>query len=197
MNNDVLKSKIKNIVRSDHDNLHKKVQIIAIITKALEVKGITPVIVGGQAVEFYTSGGYATMDIDMLCELSISEIDSVLKPLGFFREGKYWIIEEKDFELALEVPSGPLAGSWDKVIKVRTNEGMFAYFIGIEDIIIDRLNRYKFWREFSDEEWVLGMIILNYEEIDWDYTNKRAEQEGTLNELRDFKAKAEEILNKK
>ncbi|MFT9485755.1 MAG: hypothetical protein ACH0QD_00020 [Tepidibacillus sp.] len=41
------------------------------------------------------------------------------------------------------------------------------------------------------------MIILNYEEIDWDYTNKRAEQEGTLNELRDFKAKAEEILNKK
>ena len=191
-----LKNKMKNIIDSGQDDLQKKIRIVAIITKALEDKEITPVIVGGQAVEFYTAGGYATMDVDMLCELSISEIDSVLKPLGFLKEGKYWVVENEHFEMVLEVPSGPLAGSWEKVTRVNTEDGIAAYFIGIEDIIIDRLNRFKFWRELSDEEWILGMIMLNYQEIDWTYIYKKSSEEGTQNELQDFKSRVEELMGK-
>jgi len=43
-------------------------------------------------------------------------INFVLSPLGFEKEGKYWILE--DANIAIEVTSGPLAGSWDKVNEV-------------------------------------------------------------------------------
>jgi len=167
-----LKSMIESTINSSKNDLAKKIEIMAIVTEALKSINVQPVIVGGQAVEFYTSGGYATMDVDILCEKSISEINSVLNPLGFKREGKYWILEDGDLNIAIEVPSGPLAGDWDKITKVETNQGLNAYFIGIEDIIIDRLNRYKHWREYSDEEWIIGMIILHYEKIDWEYIRK-------------------------
>lgn len=38
------------------------------------------------------------------------------------------------------------------------------------------------------------MIIVNYNDIDWDYINYRAKDEGTLDELKDFKEKAEKVL---
>jgi len=43
-------------------------------------------------------------------------INSVLSPLGFEKEGKYWILE--DANIAIEVTSGLLVGSWDKVNEV-------------------------------------------------------------------------------
>lgn len=190
----MLKNMIKNTIKSSKTDLSKKIEIMAIITEALKSIDVRPVIVGGQAVEFYTSGGYATMDIDMLCERSISEIDSVLTPLGFNREGKYWVLEEGDLNIAIEVPSGPLAGDWNKITKVQTKQDLNAYFIGIEDIIIDRLNRYKHWKEYSDEEWIIGMIILHYDKIDWDYIYKRAKEEKVLEEIKQMRKKAEKDI---
>ncbi len=185
-----LKDRIISIFKSNKDDLYKKIAVVSVITEALKEFNVTPVIVGGQAVEFYTSGGYSTLDIDILCELSIADIDSVLKPLGFKKEGKYWTYPDSD--LAIEVPSGPLAGSWDRITEVDV-EGLKAYIIGIEDIIIDRLNRYKYWKEFDDEEWVIGMIYINYEDIEWNYLFEKASQERTTDELERFK----DIVEKK
>ena len=192
MNNEKLKNKIKNILSSENDDLYKKIAIMAVVTKALKELNVKPIIVGGQAVEFYTSGGYTTMDIDMICEVSILKIDSKLKPLGFIREGKYWTL--KDSDIAIEVPSGPLAGSRDKITEVEVEKGLNVYLIGIEDIIIDRLNSYKYWNVESDKEWIIGMIFVNYEDIDWKYLLNRAEKEGTQEKLADFKNIVEERL---
>jgi len=184
MDSQLLKKKLVAILKSNKDDLYKKIAVISVITAALKEFKVTPVIVGGQAVEFYTSGGYSTLDIDILCELRIFEIDSVLKSLGLEREGMYWTYP--DSKLAIEVPSGPLAGSWDKVTEVAI-EGLEAYIIGIEDIIVDRLNRYKYWKEFDDEEWIIGMIFINYDDIDWDYLYMKAGEERTTDELKRFK----------
>ncbi|MEJ6952373.1 DUF6036 family nucleotidyltransferase [Natronospora cellulosivora (SeqCode)] len=185
MDEQVLKAKIESILESNKNDLYKKIAYISVITEAFSEKNVKPVIVGGQAVEFYTSGGYSTLDIDVLCERSIAEIDSVLKPLGFEREGKYWTYPGSD--IAIEVPSGPLAGSWDRVAEVDI-DNFKAYIIGIEDIIIDRLNRYKYWKEFDDQEWIIGMIYINYDDIDWDYLYKKARTEKTIDELQGFRA---------
>lgn len=188
---EVLKRMIKNTIQSSKNDLAKKIEIMSIVTEALKSIDVKPIIVGGQAVEFYTSGGYATMDIDILCERSISKIDSVLSPLGFEKEIKYWVLDEGDMDIAIEVPSGPLAGDWDKVTEVKTKQGLSAYFIGVEDIIVDRLNRFKHWKEYSDKEWIIGMIILHYKKIDWKYIYKRAEEEKTLEEIKKIRKKAE------
>ena len=153
------KKEIEKLLSSSKDELNKKIEIIAIITSAIEESlNIKPVVVGGQAVEFYTTGGYSTMDIDIICESSIAEIDKVLKNMGFNKEQKYWVYDDEKLELAIEVPSGPLAGDKDRITKVHTPNGHTAYFIGIEDILIDRLNAYVHWKESWQEEWILGMM---------------------------------------
>jgi len=187
-----LKKRLNKTLKSNKSDLEKKIEILAVVTKALEKINVKPVIVGGQAVEFYTSGGYATMDIDMICAKSISDINAILEPLGFEKSGKYWVIEDNNISIVIEVPSGPLAGDKNKLTKVEVDEDLAAYFIGIEDIIIDRLNRYKHWKVYSDKEWIIGMIILNYDEIEWDYIYEKAKKERVIEELENFKQEAEE-----
>ncbi|TDO92119.1 hypothetical protein DFR79_10721 [Halanaerobium saccharolyticum] len=185
-----LKSKINKIINSNKDKLYINIALTAVITEALKDIDIRPIIVGGQAVEFYTAGGYSTMDVDLVTPAGIQEINSVIKKLGFRKEGKYWTYDQLDF--ALEVPGSDLAGDYEKINEIEI-EGLKAYIIGIEDIIIDRLNRYKFWKEYADQEWIIGMIYLNYEDIDWDYLYQKSESEKTLEELKEFK----KIVDKK
>jgi len=188
-----LKSKIEKIVNSNKDKLYKNIALTAVITEALKEINIRPIIVGGQAVEFYTAGGYSTMDIDLVTPASIKEINPIIKELGFKKEGKYWTYEQLDF--ALEIPGSDLAGNYDKVNEIEI-EGLKAYIIGIEDIIIDRLNRYKFCKEYADQEWIIGMIYLNYDDIDWNYLYQKSESEKTLEELTEFKEIVDEKLKK-
>lgn len=185
LNENYLKKKIKYFLSSKKSDLYKKIAVIAVLTEVLSDLNVKPIIVGGQAVEFYTAGGYTTMDIDIICECSTAEIDKRLKPLDFKKIGKYWTIEDSD--IAIEVPSGPLAGQREKVIEVEVENGFKAYIIGIEDIIIDRLNSFKYWNIEQDKEWLIGMIYVNFDDIDWEYLFKKAESEGTAEELRAIK----------
>jgi predicted nucleotidyltransferase len=193
MDKNILKSKIKIIINSNRDKIYKNIALTAVITEALKEINIRPIIVGGQAVEFYTAGGYSTMDVDLVTPASIKEINPIIEELGFEKEGKYWTYDQLDF--ALEVPGSDLAGDYDKVNEIEI-EGLKAYIIGIEDIIIDRLNRYKFWKEYADQEWIVGMIYLNYEDIDWDYLYQKSESEKTLEELKEFKKIVDKKINK-
>ena len=133
------------------------------------------------------------MDVDLATPASIKEINPVIKELGFEKEGKYWTYDQLDF--ALEFPGSDLAGDYDKVNQIEI-EGLIAYIIGIEDIIIDRLNRYKSWKEYADQEWIVGMIYLNYDDIDWGYLYQKAESEKTLAELEEFKQIVDKKLQK-
>ena len=190
MDKQLLKNKIQKITKSNKNKIYQNIALVAIITAALKEIDIRPIIVGGQAVEFYTAGGYSTMDVDLVTPANIKEIDPIIKDLGFKKEGKYWTY--KQFDFALEIPGSDLAGDYDKVNEIEI-EGLKAYIIGIEDIIIDRLNRYKFWKEYADQEWIVGMIYLNYEDIDWNYLYQKSESEKTLEELKEFK----KIVDKK
>lgn len=193
MDKNLLKSKIKKIINSNKDKIYKNIALTAVITEALKEINIRPIIVGGQAVEFYTAGGYSTMDVDLVTPASIKEIDPIIKALGFEKEGKYWTYEQLDF--ALEIPGSDLAGDYDKINEIEI-EGLKAYIIGVEDIIIDRLNRYKFWREYDDQEWIVGMIYLNYDDIDWNYLYQKSEAEKTLEELKEFRDIVENKIKK-
>jgi hypothetical protein len=188
------KKEIDIILNEDIDNFSKKIKIIAVLTSAIkENLNLTPVVVGGQAVEFYTGGGYATMDVDMVCETSTKKIGEILEKLGFYRDNKYWILDSNKLDLAVETPSGPLAGADDKLMELEIGQHT-AYFIGIEDIIIDRLNAYVHWNEKWQEEWILGMMVTNYEDIDWEYLNKRAYQERVNDSLKRMVDKTEKII---
>lgn len=134
-----------------------------------------PIVVGGHAVEFYTLGGYATGDIDITVADS-KELDRILTAMGFSREGRHWYSEELD--IAIEAPAVTLAGDTARVSEVEV-DGLTVYIIGIEDIIIDRLNALVHWKSERDGEWAEEMLAIHRDRIDLEYLMKRAREEDT------------------
>jgi hypothetical protein len=62
-------------------------------------------------------------------------------------------------------------------------EGMSLYIIGVEDLIIDRLNAFVHWKSDRDGEWAKQLMALHEDEIHWEYLRERARTEGVLDAL--------------
>lgn len=166
-------------IKDIENNLDRRMLVLAVITEAIKEVGITPILVGDAAVEFYTFGGYATGDIDVIMPVS-SRVDEIMSLLGFDKEGRFWVYKEAD--IYLESPPPPLAGEYDRVIEIDVG-GAPVSVIGIEDLIIDRLNAYVHWKSKEDGRWVRRLISIHKSEIDFDYLKKRASAEGVQEAL--------------
>lgn len=165
--------------------------MVGILTKELESKGVIPILVGGNALELYTLGGYSTFDIDLVC-LHPEMAGEVLKSLEFKKFGRFWINEE--LEMMVEFPDIKLAGSLDRVEVFEIDE-FKVYVIGKEDLIVDRLNACVFWKSEDDCRWVKELILLYYDKIDWEYLEGRCKDNDTLNVLNKIKEEVEGMLN--
>lgn len=161
------------------DPLDRRLWILAVITEFLAPSGVKPILVGGAAVEFYTAGGYFTFDIDVVAETQA--MAKAMSELGFQKEGRHWIRE--DLQAAIEAPSSTLAGDDVNRLLTINVENMSVYVIGIEDIIIDRLNAYVHWDSTEDSRWVRHLIQENEQDIDWAYLKARAKAEKTSEAL--------------
>ncbi len=172
-----LRLKLSDAVRLENP-LEQRLAVTAVITDALAPLGIRPVIVGGLAVQFYTWGGYATQDIDLV--ISDREIaKKVLEELGFERPfgERNWYYAGKG--IVIEVPGEKLAGSPEKVLKIATGHGEI-FLIGLEDIVLDRIEGYAATGSSGDRFWAESMLAVHYPEIDWPYLHKEAARRGFL-----------------
>lgn len=165
------------------NDFRRRLYFCAILSKALEPKSIQLIVVGGCALEFYTLGNYATFDIDIICP-EREQIGTTLESWGFIKLGRYW--NNDDLEIAIEIPDSKLAGSYDRLSAVEI-EGLTVYLIGLEDLIIDRLNAYVHWKSADDKLWVEEMLITHFEKIDWEYLEEVATREMTFEALRVLK----------
>ncbi len=155
------------------DPIDRRLWVLAVITESLKETGVKPVLVGGAAVEFYTAGGYMTLDVDVVCDSCV--LDGPMAELGFTKEGRHWIRE--DLSIAIESPSTSLPNvEREHVLEVRLDD-MSVFILGIEDLIIDRLNAYVHWKSKEDGRWAAHLIAENRDEIDWDYLRRRAREE--------------------
>jgi hypothetical protein len=161
----------------------RRLRFVALLTKAVVALGWSaPVIVGGYAVQYYTSGDYRTVDIDLV---GASEpVAQVLESWGFLREGRHWYDAELKF--AIEVPGGQLdPPEAARVFGVRV-EGVTAYILGIEDLIIDRLNACVHWNDAESCRWA-RVMLLTAPELDEAYLEERAVTEQVLEKLRELR----------
>lgn len=175
-----LRKKILALAR-EKDPLRKTLGVLAVLTNELRPTGIKPILVGGRALEFYTLGGYATKDIDLVIS-GREEAKTILAAMGFLRRPgeRHWYHEELD--LAVEIPDEHLAGSLEKVTTVEI-DGWEVLIIGVEDLIIDRLAAAKFWRSPADARWAAKLLALHAQEIDLKYLQKAAHQERVADVL--------------
>lgn len=132
----------------------RHIRIVLVITKVLEDISVYPVLVGGGAVEFYTLGAYTTGDIDLVAP-SGEDISNRLRLLGFQRIGKNWVNEEVG--IFLEFPSSSL-GVDEEYNEIDVGGGRIR-IVSIEDLIVDRLNAFKWWG--STVDGVNALLLLN------------------------------------
>lgn len=171
-------------VKEETDPLTKRLLFMGLLTKELEPEKVRPIIVGGNALEFYTAGGYATGDIDVVAPSE--PIDKILRGWGFDKEGRHWVSDE--LGIVIEAPAFSLDNQeqYEKIYEIEI-EGLRVYIIGIEDLIIDRLCAFVHWKSLDDKFWAKELIVLHMDELDWDYLKKRAKEEEVLNALLELK----------
>lgn len=170
-------------IKRTESPLKKQLLTVALISKLLMEKGKdTPVVIGGCALAYYSREVYFTADID-LAYSDREAINEVLLDIGFKKKGRYWI--NQNMNVAVEVPASSLPDEEAPIEIVEFEEGLQCKIIGIEDLIIDRLNSCKHWKYEVDCEMVELLLRKYYNELDWEYLEKKAgkPENDTLKEL--------------
>ena len=159
------------------DPLRRRLYFVAVLTKYLG--GPTPpVVVGGHAVQFHTLGSYATEDIDLVYA-DRARLDTLLVSWGFQRDGRHWYSPQ--LSIAIEAPGDTLSGDWERVVPVRIG-GLAANVVGVEDLIVDRLNAFVHWDSEEDGTWA-RVLLAGATAIDPDYLRAQCRAEGVEHAL--------------
>jgi len=180
---------ILKIVRKTESPLRRQLLIVALLTKLLKkMNKPAPVIIGGCALSYYSREVYFTSDID-LAYADREALDKVLRGVGFEKKGRYWVHDE--LKLAIEAPASSLPGEDSPVEVVELGEDLQCSVIGIEDLVIDRLNAYKHWKSEIDGEMVELLLRRYRDDVDWSYLEKKAllPENDTLSEILELKNK--------
>jgi hypothetical protein len=183
---------ILEMIKNTEFPLKRQLLMVGLITRLLEEKGKkAPVVIGGCALSYYSREVYFTSDID-LAYADREALDNVLKSVGFVKEGRYWVQEE--LKMAIEAPASNLAEEEAPVEIVEVGEGLRCTIIGLEDLIIDRLNACKHWKSEIDCEMVEILIHRYFNDLDWSYLERKAAkpENDILLELQEFKRRAQE-----
>lgn len=172
------------------DRAERGARLASIIAEALRPTGRDPVLVGGAAVEFYTQGEYTTSDIDMVTDGG-KDLVKIMTSLGFKKIGKDFV--DKKNKVYVEFPGSSLKAS-ERTRKIQVGTRIFR-IISIEDLIVDRLNAFKFWKSLIDG--ANALMLLELGESDEKRLIKRAEEEDVLDTLIALQKIREEIIRKK
>lgn len=176
---------LKDISARNFSDIEKKIFFLAWLNEQIKVTEsvIFPILVGGSAVQLYTGGNYASVDMDIVLD-DISTVVDILEANSFTKIEKQYY--SREYDLLVEFVSGPAPG---KINRLKYGE-QFVLVTSLEEIIIDRLSAAKWWNVPKDLEWVRVMISSNnIIKLDIEYLRKRAAEE----DIEDFLEKAFEL----
>ncbi|MDP2599351.1 MAG: hypothetical protein Q8P84_01270 [Deltaproteobacteria bacterium] len=174
----------------EKNKARRGIRIAALIAEALRQIGEDPILVGGAAVEFYTEGDYTTKDIDMVA-VGGAPLWNVMEQLGFVRHGKDFIHEM--LKIYIEFPSEKLNPSEQS--DLLDVDGLPLKIISIEDLIVDRLCSYKFWK--SSVDGLAALLLLELGRADTKRLQLQAKHREVDDALQILTRLYEEIYRKK
>lgn len=155
-------------------------------------KADIPVLVGGSAVELYTGGAYTTGDMDFV-GIVPSEVAKKLEKSGFEKKGRHWIHEEG--KIFIEFPGSVLAVGTEAIELIFGSNSII--IISPEDIIVDRLSAWIFWRSSVDGVNAFLLYRAQFEAVDHDRLGecaRIAEVTAALNAVKDLYKKFPDAL---
>jgi len=143
------------------------------------------VVVGGNAVEFYTLGSYSTENIDIVVN-NFGIVENLLQYLDFEKINRIWYRE--DIDISIDLVGSELAGDPKRVSRVSI-KGRTVQIIGLEDVIVDRLNAFIHWKSEQDGLWAQEIVAIHQGDIDWKYLEQRCKKEQVISALEEIKKK--------
>ncbi|MGA7860634.1 MAG: hypothetical protein WCB19_02100 [Thermoplasmata archaeon] len=152
--------------------------------------GDEAVIVGGSAVEVYTSGRTSTMDIDVV--MPRPRAVKAVESWGFVPSGRVW--RRKDWDIDIDLLGPKFTGNRQKILVVETPYGPMR-LAGVEDLLVKRLAELKHWPTSPTwrESLVTQIEILASEygdKMDEEYLAFIARRDDVLDILADFRRHA-------
>jgi hypothetical protein len=145
------------------------------------------VIVGGSAIEIYTSGQTSSADIDVVAPREGSA--QALAEWGFQRAGRIWRREDWGIDVDLRGPN--LIGSRERTLLVETPYGPVR-ILGVEDLLIKRLVELKYWPTSpgwrEDLEHQVEILLAEYgDRFDESYLAFLARRDGVVDILAGYR----------
>ncbi len=163
------------------DSVKKRALFVGLLTGEFKKRGgREPIVVGGFALEIYTQGSYTTGDIDIKASRDL--LEKILTEWGFTKKGRVWFNEEMDIYidwLGSNLEEGNEAEK--RVNTIIIEKDLEIKIISFEDLIIDRLNAAKWWKDQDGLTWAKVLVKVKEatgEELDIAYLKKRAVQEN-------------------
>ncbi len=172
----------------EKDHLKKMLLAAAIVQQALKQAGYKVYVVGGAVVEAYSRGLYMTHDIDYALSDPISQVEPTLFRLGFRREGRVFLHPEGAF--VVEFPGRLDAGEMERLVTVEV-DGLEVSLLSLEDIICDRINAAKHWKDESSAEWARMLMAAHRERLEFGLLGALCADTGCLDEFERLRALAE------
>ena len=165
---------LENLLTGVESPLKRQLLVLAFISKCMKELGShVPVLIGGCALAYYSREVYFTTDIDLACP-DREALDKVLRSIGFVVDGRYWV--HQSMNLMVEAPAGTLVGEDATREIIAMGDGLECCVIGLEDLLIDRMNACVHWRSKQECEMVELLVSMWSTEIDWKYLLERAEK---------------------
>jgi hypothetical protein len=150
----------------------RKLGIAAAVANAVADLGLTPVVVGGVAVELWTYGEYATGDIDLVMPY-LPEIDERMASLGFEREGRHWTLPGSD--VFVEAPGSALEHG-EEAVEVDVAPGLRVLVLSPEDSLVARLH--EFLGTGHSDSVEQSVLLLRSRKLDKARLDRRVAEEG-------------------
>lgn len=160
-------------------------RLFARASTAMTAQGFElPVLVGGGAVEMFSSSAIATGDFDIATAWQ-EVFEAVLRDLGFVKPSgpgkatRGWI--HPDLMLGFEVVSRTLLGGLadrDRVYLIDLGEDGIAAIISVEDIIADRMGQFAS-RTAPDMLGQAARLLVLHSDVDRAYLDRRVREETT------------------
>lgn len=170
------------------DRFERKMFVMGLVEAALREQGEQPVVVGGTAVEWHTRGLYQSADIDLLCPTA--PLADVLGAMGFEKEGRYWFDDE--LRIVIEAPGRSLDAYRNRTVEVASPAGPVT-MLAAEESILDRVRAWVHWKSELDCEQALQMMVVQKDNIDWGYLERRAVRDQVVEKLAELRKRAEAV----
>lgn len=160
-------------------------QLFTRVSEAMHARGLQrPILVGGAAAEFWSTGEVTTGDFD-ICTTRQPELEEEMQRAGFIRPSgagamlKGWVHPELrlGFEVVAEVPmDGNVDAAHLRLVRPISGQGLFR-IISVEDLIADRVGQYA--SGTAADRLMQARVLLGLQpRVDLAYLERRIREES-------------------